>query len=440
MAELLTVDCDCCPVCHELYSEPKLLPCAHTICRDCVLLWLRKTTWKGSCPLCRTPILSKTTQQLVQQSDHDLIKAVDELPTDQCHLKLCSSCSRYHRKVPSISDHDLHDLRTLTSETFAALSGTRCASHVDKMADLYCSDHRVVICMECATKFSHKRCNVDGIENFGKLERKRLKERVCCLQEKEKELEREIKHLEDITIKACSLSADLQKEVHEKFDKMAQTLNARRQELVDRLKASECDVTRHVTSAKSQLEMQRAVLAAHANVGERMVAMATDGGILTAVDKLEDRLKKLEKEEWKKLGNISMEVVSIDHTTFDRTQRAVAELGQLTALFLEATSSGQTLSLAGGCGVEEDDVVTPHLIELKAYTNGLPVATRTPSQQTLRVASPRRCLRYSGAALRGRRHNHIHHPDSELCSTLWFFGIHDDLRAQDCLLNEWDAP
>lgn len=104
-------------------------------------------------------------------------------------------------------------------------------------------------------------------------------------------------------------------------------------------------------------------------------------------------------------------------------------------------SSGQRLSFAGGCGVEEDDLVTPHLIDLNAYTtNGLPVATRTPSQQTLRVASPQRRLRYSGAALRGWRHNHIHHPDSELCSTLWFFGIHDDLRAQDCLLNEWDAP
>ena len=48
-----------CAICQEHYTEPKLLPCSHYFCKDCILkLFLRVPTGKPfSCPECREEIL-----------------------------------------------------------------------------------------------------------------------------------------------------------------------------------------------------------------------------------------------------------------------------------------------------------------------------------------------------------------------------------------------
>ena len=44
-----------CPVCTEVYSEPKVLPCIHTFCLKCLEGWSKdkKPGDQVSCPLCR---------------------------------------------------------------------------------------------------------------------------------------------------------------------------------------------------------------------------------------------------------------------------------------------------------------------------------------------------------------------------------------------------
>nr|KAG5712429.1 hypothetical protein BaRGS_011403 [Batillaria attramentaria] len=48
-----------CPVCHEEFSQPKILPCAHLLCRDCLVTWL-KSEGEAECPLCRCAIVAAT--------------------------------------------------------------------------------------------------------------------------------------------------------------------------------------------------------------------------------------------------------------------------------------------------------------------------------------------------------------------------------------------
>ena len=42
-----------CSVCHELFTEPKLLPCGHHLCRRCLVSWM-KIQEEAHCPLCQT--------------------------------------------------------------------------------------------------------------------------------------------------------------------------------------------------------------------------------------------------------------------------------------------------------------------------------------------------------------------------------------------------
>ena len=47
-----------CPLCLDIFTEPKRLPCDHVYCRECLHgLALRSTTGSISCPECRTDVL-----------------------------------------------------------------------------------------------------------------------------------------------------------------------------------------------------------------------------------------------------------------------------------------------------------------------------------------------------------------------------------------------
>jgi len=180
-----------CPVCHEDYTDPKILPCGHIVCQKCVLSWLKTHSEKAECPLalCSQPILSSAKKR---QGDFSTL--VDALPTDyvkkmkienrkilsaremcsicnnrseatffcfQCNTKLCSSCSKCHTNLSSTSDHVVKELSSLTTEQLAADRPFPCNNHQQKAAELYCSRHEELICLLCATS-THKKCT--GVE------------------------------------------------------------------------------------------------------------------------------------------------------------------------------------------------------------------------------------------------------------------------------------
>ena len=201
-----------CPVCHEDYTEPKILPCAHLACRQCVISWLGKGGGQGGCPLCRAPILPPT-----RPGQGDLATLVDALPTDmatvalveshkiltgphvctmcqtnvtaksyclRCDIKLCPACTSYHQKLPASKDHALEDLSKLTALKLATNRRSTCNSHPDRPTELYCSSHQDLLCMLCATT-NHRSCpEVKVITDVAKEKRTELKQQAQRLRQK----------------------------------------------------------------------------------------------------------------------------------------------------------------------------------------------------------------------------------------------------------------
>ena len=118
-----------CSVCHEEFTEPKLLPCGHIMCRHCLLSWL-KSQAEAKCPLCRCAIVEP--EELESKSLEDI---ADGFPTDlamaalveadrllnkghnycvcvaatsfclNCGDTLCSTCKRGHGKLSDSASH-----------------------------------------------------------------------------------------------------------------------------------------------------------------------------------------------------------------------------------------------------------------------------------------------------------------------------------------------
>ena len=209
-----------CPVCHEDYTEPKILPCAHLACRNCVISWLGKGGGQAGCPMCRAPILSPT-----RPGQGDLATLVDALPTDlasvalvesdkvlrspnicmicqpnnvkatsycfQCDVKLCHSCKGYHEKLPATKDHTLEQLDKLSAKQLAENRRLTCKIHPDRSAELYCSNHKNMICILCGTT-SHGNCTKKTIGDVATEKRAELRKRAQELRKKEAEISTQV--------------------------------------------------------------------------------------------------------------------------------------------------------------------------------------------------------------------------------------------------------
>ncbi|XP_048021177.1 tripartite motif-containing protein 12A-like [Megalobrama amblycephala] len=115
-----------CPVCCDIYINPVLLPCSHSVCSSCIQkVWENKTL--KECPVCRTT------------------SSNDRPPLNLALKNLCESFQKERRQRSSSEDE------------------TVCSFHKEKLK-LFCLDDQQLVCLVCrdSRKHSnHRFCPID---------------------------------------------------------------------------------------------------------------------------------------------------------------------------------------------------------------------------------------------------------------------------------------
>ena len=207
-------------MCHEDFTDPKLLPCTHLVCRKCVISWLDRGGKNGGCPLCRAAILPETP------SDCDeLSTLIDALPTDlfmaavidskkllsgpdvcsctkeadvfclQCAIKMCKSCAKTHSSIAAAQGHVTEDLTSLTAAKLASYYQSVCVNHGDRQAELYCTSHEEMICLLCASSTHRKCADLKSIGAAATAKREELRAQGQTLKVKEDAVTAKVCHL-----------------------------------------------------------------------------------------------------------------------------------------------------------------------------------------------------------------------------------------------------
>ena len=176
-----------CPVCQEAYNAPKLLPCLHTFCNDCLENSLKQSGIGSGqaflCPICRhrcivpregvaalkTNIFAVTLQEFCDRkllTDDQKCDACDnDAPVGrkciECNDWLCSRCCAMHGKVKVTRDHHLVSSVELHSGKFDELLKENfepliCGKHGEPLK-LFCLQPTCLapICTVCKTTLGH---------------------------------------------------------------------------------------------------------------------------------------------------------------------------------------------------------------------------------------------------------------------------------------------
>uniref|UniRef100_A0A7N6AV43 Uncharacterized protein n=1 Tax=Anabas testudineus TaxID=64144 RepID=A0A7N6AV43_ANATE len=133
----------CCPVCQEVFSDPVVLSCSHSFCKDCLKNWWRQKPTQ-ECPVCRRRS-SKT-----------------DPPLNRALKNLCESFLQ-HKDQGS--------------------SEILCSLHSEKLR-LFCLDHEQPVCLVCRDSEKHTNHRFRPIDEAAQQYKELLQETLEPLKEK----------------------------------------------------------------------------------------------------------------------------------------------------------------------------------------------------------------------------------------------------------------
>ena len=347
-----------CPVCHELFTNPKLLPCGHLLCRHCLISWLQSKA-EAHCPLCRCAIVDPKertdgkslediadgfptdlamaalveSQQLLNK-DHSCQACVTQTATSMClHCGdlLCAHCVIIHKRMSMLRHHTVEELSSLTAEKLAASRPSFCTVHTDKTSEVYCPTHGASICLLCATT-DHRQCpEVTKLETKVEETRAALAEMAATLSAGETELERAIsqldQHLRDTEKRTRAAIA----EIEAMCDRLESAVKECRKRMKELVLGACSDVKEAVNDGKTCLLQRRGKLTSHKTVIQRVQEMTTRDAVHRMTTAMQTRINNLDCSVALPLGTkfIPMVTFVIDPKAVSRVERELSELGQL---------------------------------------------------------------------------------------------------------------
>ncbi|XP_051804853.1 nuclear factor 7, brain-like [Acanthochromis polyacanthus] len=173
----------CCPVCQDVFTDPVLLSCSHSFCRDCLKTWWRQNP-THDCPVCRK-----------RSSRED----------PPCNLVLKNLCESFRQQRSQRSSESL------------------CSLHSEKLK-LFCLDHHQPVCVVCRDSENHSNHRFRPIDEAAQEHRKILQETLKPLKEKLKVSE-QVKVEFDQTAEYIKVQArHTERQIKEQFEKLHQFL------------------------------------------------------------------------------------------------------------------------------------------------------------------------------------------------------------------------
>ncbi|XP_063041144.1 zinc-binding protein A33-like [Engraulis encrasicolus] len=184
MASKLEEDLTC-PLCCDIYKDPVILTCAHSVCKACL-----QQFWEGKgsieCPYCR---------------------------------RKCSKGDVPNMALRNLCETFLQE----RSQRASAGSEVLCSLHSEKLK-LFCLDDKETVCLVCRDSKKHKNHNFSPIDEAALEHKEELKIKLQPLQEKLKTLE-EVKLICDQTAAHIKTQVHTtEKQIKEEFEKLHQFL------------------------------------------------------------------------------------------------------------------------------------------------------------------------------------------------------------------------
>ncbi|XP_019620501.1 PREDICTED: tripartite motif-containing protein 2-like [Branchiostoma belcheri] len=310
-----------CAICMLHFRDPRILPCLHTFCKECLQLWATKQQ-PLECPTCRKPVSLpdqgvdglKSNFYVSNLLDFAAVKkgAGPGVPCQvcegkeggartwcvQCAVLLCESCTNTHRRFPAMKGHQIVSQENLEASE-GVPSGFRrkvfCPKHEDQVLTFYCEPCQTLVCVACTVVDHRPGEQHNPVEIGGVAERK--KRDLQGLLEKVEPREKVVRAaLSDVETEISELptSADAAiKEATEYFDQLMALLQDRKEEVVAEIGLRRQEVGKYLEEQKEEMEFELAGLTSASEFCKQALEHGSDVHVIEVEGQARQRVEEL---------------------------------------------------------------------------------------------------------------------------------------------------
>ena len=324
-----------CAVCQEHYTDPKILPCLHYYCKQCILrLALRTGNNKPfSCPECRKDttlpeggveelksaffinrlksMYVKHKKALSKQAHCEICtnpQALAEAFCQQCDKFACKSCVHMHSVMKAAFDgHKIVSIDQLLKIRAEELvpknqAHSKCEVH-GKSLKIYCFDCNKLICRDCTVK-DHKDHDIEFNNVAADNKKKELMESLKPLREVEDSLSRALEEVSHTEHEVEAQGDSVANTIETSFEELHTILETRKQQLLEEAGRRVREKMEKLKGQEENLSIASAEVRSIIDYTEQCVRLCSDDEVMSMHTEISQRIKEEVEEHDKPVNRL----------------------------------------------------------------------------------------------------------------------------------------
>ena len=298
-----------CPVCTNIYTDPKHLPCLHSFCLQCLKQWHRTSHGRDTirCPKCqavsRIPesgdlkdlptsfylnglidvlAIKECKSSQVRCGNCDK-KSSESSYCFQCCVFWCEECVIGHNIIRSNKDHRVLALKDFQDKDYEDVMKRPafCPKEDHNKAELkfFCTNCATSVCQTCVT-LDHGGHNMKLIKE--EAERQKI-EMKSLIENQKRNLQAKMKavsQLDEDCAKLIQQAEDVKRDVETFVDNLITAIQAKKQNIFSAVEKKTNQSLERVTKRKTEIEREIAVIKSSLEKADKLLTRSTNAEIV----------------------------------------------------------------------------------------------------------------------------------------------------------------
>ena len=338
-----------CPICYQLFKNPKYLPCHHSYCEQC--LEKMQVQSKIICPECRKEAIvpaggvkdlpnnffvNRMVDELVLKRKVEGEEEVqcDECDEDEpvvaycpeCNMFFCQICNEPHKRSKRFRGHGIVPLTELRSNKDTQLQAKvkipPCNDHNYEL-NHYCETCDKLVCLYCTVK-DHNGHNHDTVNNMASKHRNELKEVTAPVDGMIRDLSEAHDNIDKMGKKIRGQGDVVDKKIDQHYDELVQKLMKQKEQLKQQAHDAVSQKEKALRVQLEEVEYAQAEVLSTKELKDA-IEKSSDQEALSAKKQVIDRMQQI-TDKLKKLNTDPLQSATME---FVPSKESFPQFGQL---------------------------------------------------------------------------------------------------------------
>ncbi|KAL9955084.1 hypothetical protein ACROYT_G036359 [Oculina patagonica] len=341
-----------CGICSETYKNPKVLPCLHSFCQNCLDSNIRPQDRTLVCSRCQlvVPVPAKGIEAfplnffinnmltvLAVQNPTKCTNCEDSSQATarclDCVENLCTNCVFAHKRIRQTKDHRILSFEEIQANEVKDIIRCHsfCSVHPREVLKYFCETCDEAICRDCAIYEHREHIYVDLKEAV-----KKYRSSIAALQDRTKRkipvLRAAVEEVHDVTKDLRDRVEVVRNTIQNTIQNHIRELEEQGRELIDQLESISNSKEKVLTTQQKILELDLSNLLSSCEFTENVLRYGNEAEIMLVKPQMVSRLQNLNDHE-SQCEPEDNEVVEFSSND-EQLSKVIAKLGQVTTSYV----------------------------------------------------------------------------------------------------------